>query len=100
MAGDIVSAVIQGKMCRCELCGLTESGKWNIITNHGMTATISQSQVKNINKNINYYNIRISGCRRTIKALQQYELELETMKIELMKKEGIDENDKRYRVTF
>lgn len=103
LPGDICQADLYGvgSLYRFEVCGLKQKGVWNVIDLHsGNSLTVNEKDIKLINRNINYLNIRISGCRKNIKALKQYEMELEAKKIEMMRKEGVDENDKRYRITF
>ena len=92
LAGDYVKVEIErSKFERVELCGLdpTQKGVWNVLSNGNRLSTqCNQKDIRLINKNINYYNLRLRECTVAIMEWEQYKLELESMKLELMRKGG------------
>ena len=106
VAGDIVGADIErnGKNITVELCGEVPMKKkyWYITSNRGKydNTMIHESQIRILNKDIDYYNRRIKLCDKYEKINNQQREYYETMKNKLIKSIGGDVNDKKYRVTF
>lgn len=106
VAGDIVLADVEktGKSTTVELCGEVPKKKryWYITSNRSKydTYIIHDSQISQVNKDVDYYNRRISLCNKYERINNEQREYFKEMKKRFVESIGGDINDEQYKVTF